>query len=123
MRHVRLRTLSERDWEIAEFEVIADGSAPPGAYLSVPLEVRNARPVWGRLLVNGQPPETLPVIVQTRSGPDLAPVQYFLERGADLVLASDGTRLFRHPASPRDRRCGVVGSRSTTARSLPRRSR
>ena len=69
MRHVRLRTLSERDWEIAEFEIMADGSAPPGAYLSVPLEVRNARPVWGRLLVNGQPPETLPIIVQTRSGP------------------------------------------------------
>ena len=105
MRHVRLRTLSERDWEIAEFEVIADGSAPPGAYLSVPLEVRNARPVWGRLLINGQPPETLPVIVQTRSGPDLAPVQYFLERGADLVLVSKNDWATAIPgiqAPPRD---------------------
>lgn len=105
MRHVRLRTLSERDWEVAEIELIADGSAPPGAFLSVPLEVRNARPVWGRLLVNGQSPDELPVIVQTRSGPDLAPVQYFLERGSDLVLVSQADWTTAIPgiqAPPRD---------------------
>ncbi len=86
MRHVRLRTLNQRPWEVAEIEIIADGTAPPGEYVSTPLEVRNARPVWGRLLVDGQSPELLPVIVQTRSGPDLAPVQYFVKRGFDLVL-------------------------------------
>lgn len=105
MRHVRLRTLSERDWEVAEIEIIADGSAPPGEYLSVPLEVRNARPVWGRLSVNGLPPDELPIIVQTRSGPDLAPVQYFLERGADLVLVSKGDWITAIPgiqAPPRE---------------------
>jgi hypothetical protein len=88
MRHVRLRTLNQRPWEVAEIEIIADGSAPPGEYVSTPMEVRNARPVWGRLLVNGESPELLPIIVQTRSGPDLSPVQYFVMRGFDLVLVS-----------------------------------
>jgi hypothetical protein len=88
MRHVRLRTLNQRPWEVAEIEIIADGSAPPGEYVSAPMEVRNARPVWGRFLVDGESPESLPITVQTRSGPDLSPVQYFVMRGFDLVLVS-----------------------------------
>ncbi|HIL08245.1 MAG TPA: hypothetical protein EYG11_06045, partial [Candidatus Latescibacteria bacterium] len=61
MRYVRIRTLNERPWEIAEVEIIANGDMPSGEYISTVLEVRNAAPVWGRLLVNGQDPSELPI--------------------------------------------------------------
>jgi hypothetical protein len=77
MRYVRIRTLNERPWEIAEVEIIANGDMPSGEYISTVLEVRNAAPVWGRLLVNGQDPSEWPIIVQTRTGPDLEPRHYY----------------------------------------------
>lgn len=77
MRYVRIRTLEERPWEIAEVEIIANGWMPPGEFLSTVLEVRNAAPVWGRLLVNGQDLSDLPIIIQTRTGPDLEPLHYY----------------------------------------------
>jgi len=89
MRHVRIRTLNERPWEIAEIEIVSDGSAPPGEYTSKPMEVRNARPVWGRLLVNGRDPSELPISIETRTGPDLDPVQYFLRQGFDRVKTTE----------------------------------
>ena len=54
MRYVRIRTLEERPWEIAEIEITANGFMPSGTFDSRALEVRNAAPVWGRILVNGQ---------------------------------------------------------------------
>jgi hypothetical protein len=89
MRHVRIRTLNERPWEIAEIEIISDGSAPPGEYTSKPMEVRNARPVWGRLLVNGRDPGELPISIETRTGPDVDPIQYFLRQGFDRVKTTE----------------------------------
>ena len=77
MRYVRIRTLNERRWEIAEVEIIANGQMPSGEFISTALEVRNAAPVWGRLLVNDQDPSDLPIIVQTRTGPDMEPLHYY----------------------------------------------
>lgn len=77
MRYVRIRTLEERPWEIAEIEITANGFMPSGTFESRALEVRNAAPVWGRILVNGQDPSNLPVIVQTRTGPDPEPLHYY----------------------------------------------
>lgn len=78
MRHVRIETLNERPWEIAEIEIIANGSVAPVEYVSLPLTVPGGFPVWGVLRVNGGSPDDLPIIVQTRTGPDPNPVQYFL---------------------------------------------
>lgn len=78
MRHVRIMTLNERPWEIAEIEIIANGSVAPVEYVSLPLTVPGGFPVWGVLRVNGGNPDDLPIIVQTRTGPDPNPVQYFL---------------------------------------------
>ena len=77
MRFVRIRTLEERPWEIAEVEIIANGWMPSGEFVSTALEVHNAAPVWGRLLVDGRDPSDLPIIVQTRTGPDPEPLHYF----------------------------------------------
>jgi hypothetical protein len=78
MRHVRIETLNERPWEIAEIEIIANGTVAPVEYVSLPLTVPGGFPVWGILRVNGGSPDDLPIIVQTRTGPDPNPVQYFL---------------------------------------------
>ncbi len=78
VRHVRIKTLNKRPWEMAEIEVIANGSVAPVEYISRPLTVPGGSPVWGRLRVNGGHPDDLPIIVSTRTGPDPDPVQYFL---------------------------------------------
>ncbi len=78
MRHVRIETLNERPWEIAEIEVIANGSVAPVEYVSLPLTVPGGFPVWGEVRVNGGSPDDLPIIAQTRTGPDPNPVQYYL---------------------------------------------
>jgi len=78
MRHVRIRTLNDRFWEIAEIEIIADGRVGPAKYLSRALAVPGGAPVWGRLRINGRDASELPVMVQTRTGPDPDPVHYFL---------------------------------------------
>jgi len=78
MRHVRIRTLSERAWEIAEVEIIADGTVAPAEFVSRPLAVPGGAPVWGRLQINGRNAADFPIIVQTRTGPDPNPIHYFL---------------------------------------------
>ena len=44
MRHVRIRTLSERNWEIAEVEIIADGTVAPAEFVSQSLAVPGGAP-------------------------------------------------------------------------------
>ena len=78
MRHVRIRTLSERFWELAEIEIIADGTVAPAEFISRPLAVPGGAPVWGRLQINGRDASEFPVVVQTRTGPDPDPIHYFL---------------------------------------------
>jgi hypothetical protein len=84
IRYFRLKSLSNLPWEVAEIEINAVGTAPWGIYESTPLEVRHAIPVWGRLQVNGGSPDELPVVVQTRSGPDPEPLHYYVVRRGSL---------------------------------------
>ena len=90
MRHVRIETLNERPWEIAEVEIIANGSVAPVEFISRPLTVPGGFPVWGRLRINGRDPDELPVTVQTRTGPDPKPVQYFLRLTKSQTLREVG---------------------------------
>ena len=80
MRYFRLKSLSDLPWEVAEIEINAVGTIPWGVYESKPLEVRQAIPVWGRMRVNGGAPDELPIVVQTRSGPDPEPLHYYVVR-------------------------------------------
>lgn len=80
MRYFRLKSLSNLPWEVAEIEVNAVGTAPWGVFESKPLEVRHAIPVWGNMRVNGGAPDELPIVVQTRSGPDSEPLHYYVTR-------------------------------------------
>ena len=80
MRYFRLKSLSDLPWEVAEIEINAVGTVPWGVYESKPLEVRQAIPVWGRMRVNGGAPDELPIVVQTRSGPDPEPLHYYVVR-------------------------------------------
>ena len=78
MRHIRIETLNERPWEIAEIEVIANGNVARAEFISQPISVPGGFPVWGRVRINGQPLDAFPIILQTRTGPDPNPLQYFL---------------------------------------------
>ena len=78
VRYLRIKPLSNRHWEIAELEIYTDGTVPSGEFLSRALEVRNASPVWGRLRVNGGDIGDLPIVVQTRTGPDPEPLHYYV---------------------------------------------
>ena len=90
MRHVRIETLNERPWEIAEVEIIANGSVAPVEFISRPLTVPGGFPVWGRLRINGRHPDELPVTVQTRTGPNPKPIQYFLRLTKSQTLREVG---------------------------------
>jgi hypothetical protein len=92
MRHVRVETLTERPWEIAEIEIIANGSVAPVEFISRPLTVPGGFPVWGRLRINGRDPDELPVTVQTRTGPDPKPIQYFLRLTKSQTLREVGRK-------------------------------
>ena len=86
MRHIRIRTLSERNWEIAEVEIIADGTVAPAEFVSRSLAVPGGAPVWGRMLINGRDAAEFPVIVQTRTGPDPTPIHYYLDLTKSKIL-------------------------------------
>lgn len=81
-RFLRYQPLSRLPWEIAELEVYAEGSVPAGLFVSIPLLARSGNPVWGQVRHEGKKPlDELPVVVQTRTGPDEAPVHYFIQTG------------------------------------------
>ena len=84
VRFIRLRSLEGEPWEIAEFEILAEGTVPPGEFVSDPLFIRGGFPVWGRVSYDGGDLEGLPVTIQTRTGPDDEPLHYFLKRGDEL---------------------------------------
>lgn len=76
-RYVRLQTLLNLPWELAELELYSDGTVPEGEFVSRPLEGKG-NPVWGRVQYEGGDLAKLPLVLQTRTGPDGDPVHYFL---------------------------------------------
>ena len=88
VRYLRLRTQEREPWEIAEFEVYAEGTIPPGEIVSEPLFIRGAYPIWGRVRYDGGEVDQLPITIQTRTGPDEEPLHYFLQRGDELERVS-----------------------------------
>ncbi len=90
IRYIRLNSSNGEPWELAEFEVYAEGTVPAGEFVSAPLFIRGGYPVWGRMLYEGGDLDALPITVQTRTGPDEEPLHYFLQRGDELErVASD----------------------------------
>ena len=84
-RFLRYRPLSGLPWEIAELEVYAEGSVPAGLFASIPLLASSGSPVWGQVRHEGKKPlDELPVVVQTRAGPDEEPLHYFIQTGARI---------------------------------------
>ena len=81
-RYVRFQPIGDAPWELAELELYTDGTAPPGFYRSVPLLAGTGTPVWGRVRhEGGLPIEELPIVLQTRTGPDEDPLIYFITQG------------------------------------------
>ncbi len=81
VRYLRLDLDPVRPWEMAELEVYGDGTAPMGVFQSTPLLVRYPNPVWGRVRYEGGDLSGLPIVLQTRTGPDPNPIQYFRRVG------------------------------------------
>ena len=80
-RFVELRTDAVQPWELAEIEIYGDGTVPVGQFQSQPLPARHSFPVWGRVRYEGGDITNLPVVMQTRTGPDRNPVLYFRYTG------------------------------------------
>jgi len=88
VRFIRLNSQTGEAWELAEFEVYAEGTVPAGEFVSAPLFIRGSYPIWGRMLYEGGDLDDLPITVQTRTGPDEEPLHYFLQRGDELDRVS-----------------------------------
>ena len=81
-RYVRFQPIGDAPWELAELELYTDGTVPVGFYRSVPLLAATGTPVWGRVRhEGGLPIEELPIVLQTRTGPDEDPLIYFITQG------------------------------------------
>ncbi len=80
VRYLRWQTPEDFPWEVAELEVLAAGISPAGLFVSLPL-LGTGTSVWGRVLLDGQSPESASVILQTRTGPDDEPRHYFIDVG------------------------------------------
>lgn len=88
VRYIRLKSNTGEPWELAEFEVYAEGTVPNGVFTSKPLFIRGGYPIWGRMSYEEGDLQTLPIAVQTRTGPDEEPLHYFLQRGDELERVS-----------------------------------
>ena len=88
VRYIRLQSAEGEPWELAEFEVYAEGSVPLGEFTSEPLFIRGGFPIWGQVFYQDGPVEELPITLQTRTGPDEHPLHYFLRRGDELEQVS-----------------------------------
>ena len=88
--YIRLKSNTGEPWELAEFEVYAEGTVPDGFFPSIPLFIRGRYPIWGRMSYEEGDLQTLPIAVQTRTGPDEEPLHYFLQRGDELERVSAG---------------------------------
>jgi DNA-binding cell septation regulator SpoVG len=85
-RYVRFQPIGDAPWELAELGLYTDGTAPPGFYRSVPLLAGTGTPVWGRVRHGGGLPiEELPIVLQTRTGPDEDPLIYFITQGPQEI--------------------------------------
>jgi len=91
-RVLRLQMDEVRPWELAEVEIYSDGSVPEGRFQSVPIAAGFSYPVWGRVRYEGGDVADLAVVLQTRTGPDRYPIQYFRRTGVgdDLETVSAG---------------------------------
>ena len=83
-RYVRFKPDNKQPWELAEIEVYADGTMPVGHLRSFPLPALNSAPVWGRVHYEGGDIADLPIVLQTRTGPDEEPVHFFFQTGPDF---------------------------------------
>ena len=84
-RYLRFAPLNGLPWEIAEVEVYADGTVPTGEFVSQPLLASSGTPVWGVVRHEGAVPlQDLPVVLQTRTGPDEEPLHYYVQSGERL---------------------------------------
>jgi len=83
-RYLRFQPLSGLPWEIAELEIYADGTVPVGEFVSRPLLASGTYPAWGRVRHEGMGLSALPVVVQTRTGPDEEPMHYYVQIGGRL---------------------------------------
>lgn len=85
-RYVRFQAIGDAPWELAELELYTDGTTPAGFFRSLPLLAATGTPVWGRVRHQGGAPlEELPIVVQTRTGPDEDPLLYFITQGPEEV--------------------------------------
>ena len=84
-RYLRFAPLNGLPWEIAEVEVYADGTVPTGEFVSQPLLASSGTPVWGVVRHEGTSGlQDLPVVLQTRTGPDEEPLHYYVQSGERL---------------------------------------
>lgn len=85
-RYVRFQPIGDAPWELAELELYTDGTSPAGFYRSVPLLAGTGTPVWGRVRhEGGAPVDDLPIVIQTRTGPDEDPLIYFITQGPSEI--------------------------------------
>ena len=119
-RYVRFQPLGDAPWELAELELYTDGTTRPGFFRSVPLLATTGTPVWGRLRHEGGAPlEELPIVVQTRTGPDDEPAA-LLHHPRTARGPGQSSRLGKCPRIPRycpragrvQSRLGAAGKRS-----------
>jgi hypothetical protein len=91
-RYLMIDTHAVQPWELAEIEIYGDGTVPVGLFQSVPLPARNPFPVWGKVRYEGGDITNLPVVMQTRTGPDRNPILYFAFTGVgdDVHQVSSG---------------------------------
>ena len=89
VRYILLHSRESQSWEIAELEVYGDGTLPVGEFVSQPLFVRGGYPVWGQVLADGRDVSELPLLIQTRTGPDPEPLHYYIKRGDELEQVTE----------------------------------
>ena len=91
-RYVLLEQNGTHPWELAELEIYSDGTVPLGTFQSIPIPARHSFPVWGKVRYEGGDISRLPVVLQTRTGPDRNPIQYFRRTGVgdDLEVVAAG---------------------------------
>jgi hypothetical protein len=94
-RYLHFRTLEDSPWEIAEIEIITDGTSPEGFFVSTPILAASGNPIWGRVRTEGAEINDLPVVLQTRTGPDQDPQLFFIEisEGREIQVAKGAWQL------------------------------
>lgn len=93
-RYVRIVMSAVQPWELAEFEVYGDGTVPVGQYQIQPVPAPRSFPVWGRVTTDAGPISELPIVMQTRTGPDRSPIQYFIYTGVGDEIRDVGRAIW-----------------------------